>query len=372
MIEINKIHTGDTVETMKLIDDKSIQLVVTSPPYRASVRKDNHKYPDAKDIVNDDQTEEEYIDWMVDIFKEYERVLKDDGTIAFNISYTTFAPSLPYEVITAIFKNTGLMISDTLAWKKNSCVPLSGHPTAMTRLIEPVYIFVKKDSFNKTKGNKLVKSVSDTGQKYFTTYYNYLEAKNNDGKIKGHDATYSTEFASYFIDLYSSVGDLVLDNFMGTGTTGVACKGLKRNYIGVDLFPKYVEQAELRIQNYEPEFDLSVTLQDETGELVEQHIYHKNLPRSGDYFLFNGKQKKVEAVLKDENGKFTVVVKRETIEQEHMDKYPEHYLYYDRWIDSRNITDEQKEYAKTDLTTFVRYVKRCKKDKNLWDKVMSL
>ena len=371
MLEINKTHVGDTIETMKLIDDKSVQLIVTSPPYRASVRKDNHKYPDAKDVVNDDQTEEEYIEWMVDIFKQYERVLKDNGSIAFNISYTTFAPSLPYQVINAVFQNTGLMISDTLAWKKNSCVPLSGHPTAMTRIVEPVYIFVKKDFFNKTKGNKLVKSISDTGQKYFTSYFNYLEAKNNDGKVKGHDATYSTEFASYFIDLYSSPKDLVLDNFMGTGTTGVACKELDRNYIGIDLFPKYVEYAETRIKNHEPEYDLYVTLKDDNGSEEVKPIYYKNLPKSGDNFLISGKLKKVDSVI-NINGKTTINLIKEKINEDVIEKYTEYYSIYDNWINSRNISDEEKEYVKDDLTSFLRFVKRCKKDKNLWEKVKQI
>lgn len=297
MLELNKIHIGDTIETMKLIDDKSIQAIVTSPPYRASVRKDNHKYPDAKDLVNDDQSEEEYIEWMVNIFEEYERILKDDGTIAFNISYTTFAPSLPYMVIGEIFNKTDFMISDTLSWKKNSCVPLSGHPTAMTRIVEPVFIFVKREFFNKTKGNKVVKSISDTGQKYFTSYYNFLEAKNNDGKVKGHDATYSTDFASYFINLYSSVGDLVLDNFMGTGTTGVACKDLERDYIGIDLVDKYARYAQNRIDNHTTEFKINVELMDvDSNEIKTIDIYHKNLPIVGENFLFDEVLKKVTAM----------------------------------------------------------------------------
>jgi DNA modification methylase len=379
MLEKNKVHVGDTIETMKLIDDKIIQAIVTSPPYRASVRKDNHKYPDAKDVVNDDQTEEEYIQWMVDIFKQYERILKDDGTIAFNISYTTFAPSLPYQVINAIFQNTNFMISDTLAWKKNSCVPLSGHPTAMTRIVEPVYIFVKKDYFNKTKGNKLVKSISDTGQKYFTTYYNYLEAKNNDGKVKGHEATYSTEFASFFVDLYSESGDLVLDNFMGTGTTGVACKRLKRDFIGIDLFPNYAEYAQNRIDTDVSDYDLTVDLYDvDSDTTIQQNIYFKNLPNMGDDFLFGKRLKKVKEIFEDypdpesDTKKMTIKLGKDKITQKDIDNYPDYYMLYEPWLMARNISDEDKEYSKDDRTTFIRFVKRCKKDKNLWEKVQQL
>jgi DNA modification methylase len=208
---VNQIHCGDTWETMNKLEDGCIDMILTSPPYLASIRKDNHKYPGAKDKIKDNQTVEEYLDWMSDIFMQYERILKDDGVIAFNFSYTTFNPSLPYDLINRVFKDTGLRIYDTLAWKKKSAVPLSGHPNRMTRIVEMVYIFAKTPKF---KANKIVKSVSKTGQKYFTAYYNFLEAKNNDGKVEGHEATFSSEFAQYFIDLYTKEGEIVLDNFV--------------------------------------------------------------------------------------------------------------------------------------------------------------
>ena len=246
-LEVNKIHKGDTVETMKGIDDKSVQLVFTSPPYLASIRDDNHKYPGAKDIIKDNQTVEEYIEWSVDIFKQYERLLADDGVVAYNMSYTTFNPMLPYMVIEEVRKQTGFEIADTCVWKKKNCVPLSGHPNRMTRICEFVYIFAKEDRLNDFKANKEVTSTSRTGQKYFKIYNNFIETKNNDGKVVGHDATFSSDLARYFIDLYSGEGDLVLDNFMGTGTTAVAAIGLDRDFIGIDLIDDYIDVANQRI-----------------------------------------------------------------------------------------------------------------------------
>jgi len=243
-LNTNDIYCGDTVELMKKIKDKSVDLILTSPPYLASIRKDNHKYPGAKDLIKDNQPVREYIDWLIDVFKEYERILTDDGVIAFNYSYTTFNPSLPYLLINEVFENTSLEIYDTASWKKKSCVPLSGHPNRMTRIVEMVYIFAKTPDF---KANKKVSSVSKTGQKYFNTYYNFIEAKNNDGKVEGHEATFSTEFANYFIDLYSKPNDIVLDNFSGTGTTPYAASKMGRQYIGIDLVDDYCEYAKERI-----------------------------------------------------------------------------------------------------------------------------
>ncbi len=120
----NNIYCDDTVEGMKKITSNSINLILTSPPYLASIRKDNHKYPGAKDQVKDNQSVDDYLEWMIENFKEYERILKDDGVIAFNFSYTTFNPSLPYDLINKVFENTGLRIYDTIAWKKKSAMPV--------------------------------------------------------------------------------------------------------------------------------------------------------------------------------------------------------------------------------------------------------
>ena len=243
----NEIYCGDTVKTMEEIDDNSINLILTSPPYLASIRKDNHKYPGASDQIKDNQTIKDYLDWMIEIFTQYERILKKDGVLAFNFSYTTFNPSLPYDLINEVFKHTGFRIYDTIAWKKKSAMPVSGHPNRVTRIVEMVYIFAKTPTFT---ANKSISTISKTGQKYFNNYYNFLEAKNNDGKVDGHEATFSTEFAKFFIDLYSKEGDIVLDNFSGTGTTACTAKRMNRRYIGIDLVEKYCEYARNRISNF--------------------------------------------------------------------------------------------------------------------------
>ena len=173
--------------------------------------------------------------------------LKKDGVLAFNFSYTTFNPSLPYDLINEVFKHTGFRIYDTIAWKKKSAMPVSGHPNRVTRIVEMVYIFAKTPAFT---ANKSIASISKTGQKYFNNYYNFLEAKNNDGKVDGHDATFSTEFAKFFIDLYSKEGDIVLDNFSGTGTTACTASRMNRRYIGIDLVEKYCEYARNRISHF--------------------------------------------------------------------------------------------------------------------------
>lgn len=248
MLETNKNYCGDTVEMMKQIDDKSIQLILTSPPYNKTKRTDGLNNIYDKAVHDDNLTDENYINWMVDIFKQYDRILKDKGVVAFNMSYSTYSPSLPYYVIQEVFKNTNFMIADTLTWEKSSCIPTPGHPQALTRRCELVFIFVKKQYIKDYEVNKEVQTVVErTGQKFFKTYFNILRTKNNDGKIDGHGATFSSEFAKFFVDLYSYPNTIVLDNFMGTGTTGVAAIELGRKWIGIDNSQAYIDIANERL-----------------------------------------------------------------------------------------------------------------------------
>jgi len=252
MLEVNKIYCGDTIEYMKQIDDKSVQLVITSPPYRRGQRIDglNNIYEKAETNYKDNLSDNQYIQWMTDVFKEYERTLKDKGVVAFNLSYTKYSPSLPYFLINNIFKETSFLIADTVAWEKSCAIPISGHPNRLTRKVEFVYIFVKKDHLNDFEANKEVKTVSKTGQRFFKIYYNIIKAKNNDGKVEGHGATFSSDFAKFFIDLYSFPRSLVLDNFVGTGTVAVSCLDLNRDFIGIDLSKNYCDYSNDRIQKW--------------------------------------------------------------------------------------------------------------------------
>lgn len=244
MIKENNVYLGDTIEIMKKIKDKSIQLILTSPPYNLSYRKDNNKYNDTYD---DNKTESEYIQWTISIFKEYERILKDKGVVAYNMSYNVKNPGLIYKVIYEILSNSGFDIVDTCVWKKKNVMLSPANPNRLTRICEFVYIFVKKEHTENFDCNKRISKISPKGQKYYEIYNNFLETKNNDKNTDFHKATFSTDFAKYFIDLYSFENSIVLDNFIGTGTTAIAAIELNRKYIGIDSCEKYIEYSKERI-----------------------------------------------------------------------------------------------------------------------------
>ena len=136
-------------------------------------------------------------------------------------------------------------------WKKSSAIPNNVSATQLTRIWEHVFVFCRRDEIKTFKTNKKVKSISHFGQKFYETYYNFIEAKNNDGTCPLNKCTYSSELCMKLLGIYGEAGMTVLDPFSGTGTTGLACKALNMNYIGLELSEKQNEWAKNRINSVE-------------------------------------------------------------------------------------------------------------------------
>ena len=116
----NIIYNEDCLITLDKLDEKSIDVVLTSPPYNMTKRKGGYADTGRYDVYQDWKTEEEYIDWMVLIFNKIDNVLKDNGVIIFNINYSIENPILPYKVICEIDKQTNFALVDTIIWKKKN------------------------------------------------------------------------------------------------------------------------------------------------------------------------------------------------------------------------------------------------------------
>ena len=96
--------------------------------------------------------------------------------------------------------------------------------------------------------NKEVVSTRENGQKQYAPFYNFIEAKNNDGPCPFNKATFSTELCEKLLDIYAThKGAVVYDPFMGSGTTAVACKRMGFNYIGSEISKNQVQWANERI-----------------------------------------------------------------------------------------------------------------------------
>lgn len=133
-MKVNKIFNEDCFETIKYISgqNRKVQMVITSPPYNTarnstdSKRRDNHEA--RYDIHLDDMTDNEYLEWTVDLFKGFDGILEKNGVVLYNMSYGTdtqnykdyYKPNeIMYRVINEILLETNFTIADTIVWKNH-------------------------------------------------------------------------------------------------------------------------------------------------------------------------------------------------------------------------------------------------------------
>lgn len=245
---INKIFNEVNIVTMKRMNDEFLDGIVTSPPYNTShKRKDcyyNSGYSETDNLSSD-----EYLRVRTNEFKEFSRVLKKKGVICYNISYMHKNPILPVLLVSKIHEETDLTLADIIYWKKSHSIPFQTSPNKLSRIIEPIYIFVHKDHLADFKANKEISKINTkTNQKFYKKYDNLLEARNNDGYKSTLKAVYSTELIRKLIHIYYSKGSLIYDSFSGIGTTAVACIKSGLNYIGSEIKEEFYTQSLERLK----------------------------------------------------------------------------------------------------------------------------
>lgn len=251
MIEINKIYNEDCKLTMSRMEDNSIDIVTTSPPYNMTQRKGGNADTGRYDVYQDWMSENEYIENTVSVFNSFNRIIKKNGIVLYNFSYSIENPSLPYKLISNIEELTNWSLVDTIIWKKAFGLPFPANERRLSRNWEFVWVFARKNEINTFNCNKGVKSVSEkTGQKYYNVFYNFVEAKNNDAKtLKLNQATYSSELCEKLFDIYGTDDYIVYDPYIGTGTTAVACRKKNMLYIGSEISNDQCNYAEERLKN---------------------------------------------------------------------------------------------------------------------------
>ena len=231
---------------LKTMPDGFVDMVVTSPPYnkRASKKrigkthawkKHNIDYGDYKD----DMPEEEYQEWQKKVLRECLRVLKINGSIFYN-----HKPRIVNHKI--IFPHEWLgefIIRQMIIWNKLSS------PVIDTIRFMPLVEYI----FWITKERKT--------PKFNPEAFHYKEVWEIPAKPSEHPAPFPEKIAERCIKATSDVGDLVLDPFIGSGTTAAVAKRLGRNYLGIELNPEYIKLAEERIAGvaYQPELFLEET-----------------------------------------------------------------------------------------------------------------
>lgn len=271
-IEINyhnihgEIKCEDCFNTMSNLDKNNINMIVTSPPYNTTPDRGMSelalstaacRYDGYKDYL----TRDEYKNWTIKLFESFDRILKENGCIAYNFSYGSNESSTAadmIDVIHTIIEQTNFTLADIIIWKKPTALPNNVSPNKLTRVVEYIYIFVRKDEINTFISNKQVTSVRDSGQKMYSNIYNFIEAPNNDGdNCPLNKATYSTKLVSSILNMYAGEQKgVIYDPFMGSGTTAIGVMQFNKEhdkeytYLGSELSQPQVDYANDRINKY--------------------------------------------------------------------------------------------------------------------------
>lgn len=259
-IEINKIYNEDCFETMGKMT-KSIDLIMTSPFYNTNKKAGSNRTLETTTVKNgqydyvrydthvDNMTNEQYSEYTVNLFNEFDKVLKNNRCVLYNISYGAENTTGMFMAINDIICKTNFTIADTIIWKKKTALPNSCSSNRLTRITEFVFVFCRKNEMKTFLTNKKVTSFRKTGQKAYENITNFIEAKNNDGSCPYNKATYSTDLIIKLFEIYCKKDYIVFDPFMGSGTTGAACKIYGANYIGSEISKNQCEFAEKRIES---------------------------------------------------------------------------------------------------------------------------
>lgn len=247
-MELDIFYNEDCFLTMSKMENNSIDLILTSPPYNMTKRKGGYADKQPRyDVYTDWKSDEDYIEWSVNLFKEFERVLKSNKVVLYNFSYSIENPSLPYQLVSRIINETNLTIADTIIWKKSNAIPHPASYNRLNRIIEFVFVFCRKSEIKTFEMYKKIKSIGSNGQKYYEIIDNFITAKNNSETTDLNKATYSVEFCDILLSLYGTENYVVYDPFMGTGTTGISCKNKNMFFIGSEISEQQVIHSNNRL-----------------------------------------------------------------------------------------------------------------------------
>lgn len=236
------ILNGDCLDK-NLIEENSIDLIVTSPPYNLGI-----KY----DATDDEKDYEEYLDftekWLLNAFVW----TKKDGRICIDIPLMTSKHGARnvYVDVVNICKKIGFKCKTSILWENTNIShrtkwgswmsASSPHIACPIELILVLY----KDVWKKTSGSK----INDIERDEFISWTNGIwKLKSGNPKKIGHPAPFSNELPRRCLKLFSFVGDTVLDPFSGSGTTVIAAKQNNRNGIGIEISKDYCELSKNRI-----------------------------------------------------------------------------------------------------------------------------
>jgi len=246
----NSIILG-SAENMDAIPDNSLHLMVTSPPYNVSKEYD------------DDLSLPEYLDMLYRVFSETYRVLVKGGRACINVANLGRKPYIPLsDYISPIMKEIGFLMRGEIIWNKGAGAGVSmawgSWKSASNPVLRDVHEYIlifSKGSFKREKNDK-----ENTIEKedFMAWTKSVWDMNTVSAKKIGHPAPFPVELPYRLAHLYSYKDDIILDPFMGSGSTAIAALKTHRNYVGFDIAPDYIELAEKRIAPHKEQIRMDI------------------------------------------------------------------------------------------------------------------
>lgn len=265
-----EVYSGDCADQLKHLPDNSIDLIVTSPPY-ADQRKTTYGgvHPS------------KYVSWFLPISEQLFRVLKPTGTFILNIKEKVVEGERSTYVMELILemRKQGWLWTEEFIWHKKNCYP-GKWPNRFRDAWERLLQFNKDRRFNMYQeevmvpmgdwANSRLKKLSDTdkirdnskvGSGFGKNISNWLDRDKayptnvlhlaTECSNKNHSAAFPEGLPEWFIKLFTKEYDVVLDPFMGSGTTITVANRMKRNAVGIDIVPEYCEMVKKQLKPVE-------------------------------------------------------------------------------------------------------------------------
>ena len=244
---LNTIIHG-TCEYMNDIPDNSLHLMITSPPYNVSKEYD------------DDLSLDEYLSLLQKAFAETYRVLVNGGRACINVANLGRKPYIPLsDYISKMMIDIGFNMRGEIIWNKAASASPStawgswqsaANPT-LRDIHEYILIFSKGDYKRERKKEEMERKVNTISKEQFMEWTKSIWImKSESAKKIGHPAPFPEDLPCRLIQLYSFTNDIILDPFMGSGTTGVAALKADRFYVGYEINLEYIKLAETRLDSF--------------------------------------------------------------------------------------------------------------------------
>jgi site-specific DNA-methyltransferase (adenine-specific) len=242
---LNKIILN-SCENMKEIPDNSLHLMITSPPYNVSKEYD------------DDLSLKEYLDILRNAFSETYRVLVNGGRACINVANLGRKPYIPLsDYISNMMIEIGFNMRGEIIWNKAASASPStawgSWQSAANPILRDVHEYIlifSKGSYRRerTEDEMSEKNNTMTKEQFMEWTKSIWTMNAESAKRIGHPAPFPEELPNRLIQLYSFTNDIILDPFMGSGTTAIAAIKTRRNYVGYDISEEYIKLANKRIK----------------------------------------------------------------------------------------------------------------------------